>query len=375
VIAAPETPSALRRLQSLVAAGVDTVAMRAARLVVDTTVMPGPADAQRMHAAGGFYRQPAFVEEPRRFFGFLDADPPPPELPEARTRPLRSADLRRERARLTFRSDYRPVNPAFAGEHARLTENRIVHAEVWRHRDAPARATVIALHGFGMGNPTVDAQVLMAPALFKSGLDVVLLTLPLHGARSPHDARVSGQLFASADVARLNEAIGQAVHDVAQLVAWVRQRNQARVGVLGLSLGGYVAALLASLLPDLDFVIPVVAPVCFGDLAHRFMSASAHYRGQGAALTRAELRELFRVHSPLAHPPRVPRERLLIVAGRGDRIVPPEHAMWLHEHWGAPRIHWFAGSHLLPLGRGGVLHAIRRFLADLGAADRAQRSV
>ncbi len=86
----------------------------------------------------------------------------------------------------------------------------------------------------------------------------------------------------------------------------------APVGVLGMSLGGYLAALAGGLCDDLDFVVPMVPPVCIGDLAWRFFTQTRHYqRGGEAALSPDELRRSFRVHSPLAHPLRVPKERVL----------------------------------------------------------------
>ena len=60
----------------------------------------------------------------------------------------------------------------------------------------------------------------------------------------------------------------------------------------------------------------------------------------------------------------------MIVAGRGDRIVPPEHphALWLH--WGCPRIHWYSGSHLAPFGRGRIVAEIDAHLRCLGVLPR-----
>ena len=79
----------------------------------------------------------------------------------------------------------------------------------------------------------------------------------------------------------------------------------------------------------------------------------------------AELREAYRVHSPLTHAARVARERLLILAAHGDRIVPAEHPRWLEAHWNQPRTIWFSGSHLAPFGRPTIRAAIRRFLGEL----------
>jgi pimeloyl-ACP methyl ester carboxylesterase len=210
----------------------------------------------------------------------------------------------------------------------------------------------------------------MVPGLFKAGYDVVLVTLPLHGARTPRDARFSGQLLAVPSVPDLNESVAQAVHDTVALLAWLRERAAGPTGLLGLSLGGYIVALMAGLCGDLDFVIPVVAPVCLGDLAHRFMVESGQYRSRSdAALTREEFQAAYRVHSPLTYAPQLPPERLLIVAGRGDRIVRPEHATWLGAHWGTPEIVWFTGSHIAPFGRGMVQDRIRTFLDEVTSAQ------
>ena len=349
------------RMLSTIAAAIDRTAVRAAQLLIDRTVMPGASETSAMLARAAFYRTADFRAEPRRFFGFLERPEPVPDVVVA---PLDPHVRGRVRARIVFPSPYRPANPAFAVEHAALVENHWAHAETWSHDDRPARGTIILLHGFGMGGSRLDALALMAPALFASGLDVVLFALPLHGPRSPRTARFSGQLFASADVVRLNEALAQAVHDLTALLAWLRSRTDGPVGLLGMSLGGYVAALLAGLVAELAFVVPVVAPVCFGDLAWRFMAASSRHGGQAAA-DRDELRDAFRVHSPLAHAARVARERLLILAAHGDRVVPAEHPRWLEAHWNGPRTVWFSGSHLAPFGRGTALAAIRRFLHDL----------
>lgn len=371
IAAAPAAPDLPGRLLSALAAGIDGLAVRTAQALIDRTVMPPPEAAGEMRAQARFYGQPDLVTEPGRFFEFSRRTEP---VPAVRLEPRRPRVSGSERVRLTFESPYQPFNPAFAAEHATLTANRWTHTELWRHRRREPAATIVLLHGFGMGNPWLDATLLMAPAFFATGLDVALFTLPLHGRRAPADTRFSGQLFASPNLMRMNESMAQAAQDLAALVAWLRTQGDAPVGILGLSLGGYVAALMAALLPDLAFVVPMVAPVCFGDLAWRFMSRSARYRDRPEeVLGLNELQAAYRVHSPLTHAPRVPRERLLIVAGRGDRVVPPHHAHWLWEHWGYPRSMWFSGSHLAPFGRAQVLAGIRDFLADLGllAADRS----
>jgi pimeloyl-ACP methyl ester carboxylesterase len=81
------------------------------------------------------------------------------------------------------------------------------------------------------------------------------------------------------------------------------------VGLLGVSLGGYVTALLAALRHDLAFAIPVVPAACLADLPLRLYARSG---ARGAApFTFEELDRGYRIHSPLAYPLRMPRERSL----------------------------------------------------------------
>jgi pimeloyl-ACP methyl ester carboxylesterase len=161
--------------------------------------------------------------------------------------------------------------------------------------------------------------------------------------------------------------VRQAIYEIRLVTHWLRETSRTPVGLLGLSLGGYLGALMAGLYDDLDFVVPMVPPVCVGDLAWRFLARSRHHQnGLPPAFSLSELRRLYRIHSPLSHPLRIARERVLIIGGRGDRIVPPEHPHALWQHWGRPRIHWFSGSHLAPFGRRRIVSEIVQHLGRLG---------
>ncbi|TFH23044.1 MAG: abhydrolase domain-containing 18 [Myxococcales bacterium] len=346
-----------------IAAGIDSVVLRGARAIIDRTIMPDPAEAESLRASAAFYTGSPFDCEPRRFFAFLD-DGPAAAVVEVE--PLGDARCGASREGLRFESRYAPVNPDHLAVHQAAIANHVAHAERWYHAGARDHPTIVALHGFGTGYPSIDATALMASDFYAAGFDVILFTLPLHGRRTPEGVRLSGRAFASTDVAEINEALGQAVHDISALVRWVRHHSGRPLGLVGISLGGYVASLMAGLSDELDFVIPIIAPVCFGDLAHRFMAASTRYRSRPAALAREEFQAAYRVHSPLTYELRLSPDRALIVAGLGDRIVPAEHPQWLWAHWGEPGIYWFAGSHVAPFGRKKVFAEIRAFLARLG---------
>jgi hypothetical protein len=142
------------------------------------------------------------------------------------------------------------------------------------------------------------------------------------------------------------------------------------VGVTGLSLGGYVSALLAALEPELDFAIPNAPVVSLPAMMPGWFPAN---------ITTTALRRLagvpdelvdraLAVHAPLRYPPVVPRERLMVVGGLGDRLAPPEQSLLLWEHWGRPRLHWYPGNHLLHVNRAAYLREMRRFMVGAGFA-------
>ena len=204
--AASSDPNPSLHWLTRVAAGIDSLALVAARTLIDWTVMPRPHELERLRGSADFYLRPEFQTDPRSFFRFLDE---PLAVPEVSLFPKRSRTPRRsDRHLLVFQSAYEPAHPELHAKHAAQTENHTVRAELWQHRNDEGRATLIALHGFGMGNPSFDAPALMASNLFGLGLDVALCTLPFHGQRKPHDSRFSGQPFASPNIAHLNEAIG-----------------------------------------------------------------------------------------------------------------------------------------------------------------------
>jgi pimeloyl-ACP methyl ester carboxylesterase len=215
-----------------------------------------------------------------------------------------------------------------------------------------------------MGRPQIDSHVLMAAQWFARGYDVVLPILPFHGPRAPRWARYSGEAFGSWDVRRMNEAVRQAVHDVDLVRRWLLAEGGPPIGLVGLSLGGYLTALLAGLRPDLAFAVTLAAPSSLAWLPQRLFA----FGPLGSAtppLAPAVLERAYRVHSPLTFPLAIARDRAVIVGGRGDAVVPPEQVTALWRHWGAPRLHWFSGGHTTPFGRARLMDEIDAHLRTL----------
>jgi pimeloyl-ACP methyl ester carboxylesterase len=315
---------------------------------VDRFLVPDPSKVSELRRSAEPFLEGELVDAPQRFLSFDEDSLLPIECSAQFRRGMRNGVILRRRLATTIA----PEDP--------------ILLEHWMHPSGTAKGTILAVHGFTMGWPQFDAIVMMASEWFRRGLDVALLTLPYHGPRTPSTSRFSGDRFASPDVGELNAAANRGIYEILVAWRWLKSHQDAPVGILGLSLGGYLAATVAGMEPELDFVIPLVSPACLGDLAWRFYAATRTGRIPTATpLSHEELRTAFRVHSPLMYRLQVPVERALIIAGRGDRIVPPEHPAALWRHWGKPTIHWFSGSHLAPFGRRGIVGAVVRHLEKL----------
>jgi hypothetical protein len=157
--------------------------------------------------------------------------------------------------------------------------------------------------------------------------------------------------------------------DLRRLLAWVRDASDAPVGVFGISLGGYNAALLAGLDDGLACAIAGVPVADFARIVFRH-APPLHLRDAvDAGLPEERLRELKRVVSPLALQPRVPADRRYLFAAVADRIVPPDHVRDLWRHWGRPPIVWYQGSHVSFRAHPEVGALVRRALRESGLAD------
>jgi pimeloyl-ACP methyl ester carboxylesterase len=349
-------------------AALDRVVCTGTAAGLSTVFLPllGEGKLQRQVEHLQFYGQERFIAEPGTFFS------EPEDVPIARksARAFFRSPRRAHCEDLSFEGAFDTVNPDSAASYFSHARNRVSRARHFFHGDRP-RPTVIALHGFWASPYWINAFMFEIPFLYRLGLDVVLPTMPFHGDRRMQGSVFSGHGFLSPDLDQTFEAIAHTVSDVRVIMRDLERRGVPAMGVSGLSLGGYMTALLATLEPSLAFAIPNVPVVTLVDLLLDWHPLSWLIRRSlaRASLSIQEARRMFAVHCPLTRPPAVPHERLMIIAGAGDRMAPPSQARLLWEHWKRPAIYYFPGNHLLHFDRGGYLRAQARFLGGLGLLE------
>src|SRR5512139_1520360 len=269
---------------------------------------------------------------------------------------------------LTFDTPFMPVNPALHDAYRQHGRNRTAHARYWRHADGP-RPTLMAVHGFTADFYLLNEWFFALPWFYRMGFDVLLYTLPFHGSRQTRFSPFSGYGFFAGGPAGINETVAQAVFDFRIFVDWLQEvRGVEHLGVTGVSLGGFTSAILAAVEPRLAFAVPNVPVISLVDLVMEWQPIGMAVRTGMKALgmTIQEARKLTAVSCPLTYRPLLPSDRLMIVGGVGDRLAPPKQSRLLWDHWGRCRIHWFPGSHILHLDRGGYLRQMAVFFDELG---------
>lgn len=310
--------------------------------------------AREVAAAHGLFARRGWLADPVSYHR------PPPPLLSVDERSARLGRWRYRHAR--FESGYAPHR----GEPGRTrwtryAANRTAHAWLLRHEGA-SRPWALCVPGFRMGHPFVDLMGFRARWLHEAlGLNVAIYVMPFHGPRRV--GRRSGDGYLSGNFVDTLHAQAQAVWDLRRLVGWLRREGAPAIGVHGVSLGGYTAALLAALEPELDAVVAGIPASCFVGLARSHVppGVAALLARSGFPLARIE--ELLRVVSPLAMPVRVPRERRFVYAGTADRLAPPEQAWSLWRHWERPHVTWYQGSHVSFLFEPAVQELLREALS------------
>lgn len=266
--------------------------------------------------------------------------------------------------RLSFDSPFQTLNPALQEDYSSNSVNSRATALYIRRPLGKPRPTLIFVHGFLLDDPRLNSRAFCLPWLFHHGYDVLIPTLPFHGPRAEPRHPYSGYGFFRGGLARTNESMLQGVSDLRVWVDELFKRGAPQVGISGLSLGGYMTAMVSNAEPRLSFAIPNSPVVAVADMAMEWQPLGGLMRRTVLkdGWTFPELRESMALHSPLGHSPSIDADRLLVIGGAGDRFTSPRFVSLLHQHWVGSHLHWFPGNHLLHLQQGRYLRLMKKFM-------------
>ena len=208
----------------------------------------------------------------------------------------------------------------------------------------PGSTIAIVINGFSSGHHLIERLAWPIQMFRRQGIGVALYALPFHGPR----ARVFPPEWPGQNLRMLIEGFRQAIWDLRVAIRGLREQGAKRVGVIGMSLGGYTSSLLATVTSDLDFAIPYVPIGSIPDFMEEndLVSSSPHLQNDLAEAYRAHMNAI----SPMTRAPAIAPERITVISGELDRLATVEQGAKLSQHLGCRHV-VFQGAHLIQKGR------------------------
>jgi murein DD-endopeptidase MepM/ murein hydrolase activator NlpD/cephalosporin-C deacetylase-like acetyl esterase len=222
-------------------------------------------------------------------------------------------------------------------------ENNIVHAEYYRPKKPGPLPCVIVLDITG-GNQTLSRTI--ARHLAQNDIGGLFVQMAYYGPRRP---KGSSMRLLSYNVEHTFAAIQQTVLDLRRAAAWMESRpeiDKNRLGIMGTSLGSFMAALTAEMEPKLGRLCVMLGGGGFIDGYYDHPLAGPYrkfYESVGG--TKELLEQMIAPIDPITYAGNLKDRKVLIVAARNDEVVPPRMAENLWKATGQQRIIWLNTGH------------------------------
>jgi pimeloyl-ACP methyl ester carboxylesterase len=209
-------------------------------------------------------------------------------------------------------------------------------------RGAEAAPLLLIVHGYAV--PFTGFDRWLGWRVRRRGVSTVRLDLPFHLRRTV-PGKHSGDGYFSIDPPHTRAVVRQSVEDAAAIVAWARREVTTDIRLLGTSLGGLIALLLAAMVETdgVAGVAPLVDPATsFAMRPPRLMQHKLGMLGEGASYWGSDRHAARRVLEGALAPlrarnltPVTAGDRVLLVRPAADLIVGPEPVDDLAAAWGA----------------------------------------
>jgi len=222
-------------------------------------------------------------------------------------------------------------------------ENNTVHAEYYRPSKPGPFPCVVVLDITG-GNQKLSRVI--ARHLAQNGIGGLFVQMAYYGPRHPPG---TNKRLLSADFAGTFEAIRQTVLDLRRAAAWMEARpeiDKNNLGIMGTSLGSFMAALTAEMEPRYGKVAVLLGGGGFVDGYYNHPKAAPLVKIFEALGGSKEMAAKFIAPvDPITCAGNLKDRKLLIIAAKNDEVVPPRMAENLWKASGQQRILWLNAGH------------------------------
>jgi dienelactone hydrolase len=205
----------------------------------------------------------------------------------------------------------------------------------------------------------------LAAKLADEGIATFLLESPFTGRRKPTYQRTPMLTYFSDFFLQC----GTAIEEARSVICWLRAQGFKRVGIAGVSHGGYLAAVAGAFAEPPLGVVTCVAPhsgnaVFIEGLTRKLCDWPGSAADGESVLSRA--RSLFDATSLEQIAELSAGHRLIAVAATHDKFVPSQSYRVMARHWRRSEVRWVRGGHVSSIMRHKVyLEAIKDALRPI----------
>jgi dienelactone hydrolase len=242
-------------------------------------------------------------------------------------------------------------------------ENNTVYAEYYRPKGDGPFPAVVVLDITG-GDQSLSRFI--ARTLAQNRIAGLFVQMAYYGPRRPPGSRLR---MLSTDIPHTMAAVRQTVLDCRYAAAWLADRAEVdakRIGIMGTSLGSFIATLTAEMEPRFSRVAILLGGGGLVDAFYGHPQAAPYVRfWELLGGNKEQVKKGLAPVDPITKAGNLQDRSVLMIAAFRDEIVPPSAAVRLWEEMGEPPIVWYNTTHY-----GAALYipaALKPIIAHFGA--------
>ena len=197
-----------------------------------------------------------------------------------------------------------------------------------------------------MGNPTLASRMFKIKSLFGLNLDIALYNLPHHGLRTK--IFYDQHLINPENTPLTIETMAENIHDLHSSILWLKKEGYDQIGIIGGSLGGYSAALYATLYSEINFIFTVVPSV---NLSHVMAPKSKNFNFKITKELIHKTDTALEIITPDYYQPKLDSNKIVVVMHSGDKLnLSSDTHQWIKK-WSISNVVEITGGHWIYFDR------------------------
>ncbi|TPF14101.1 alpha/beta hydrolase [Priestia megaterium] len=199
------------------------------------------------------------------------------------------------------------------------------------------KPNVIFVHGWRMKGFDRVKKIFHDSIMNNLGWNMYYYTLPYHLERQPEASLYSGEFMVSANINRTVESTRQAIVDLRALIQWMKNNKQGPVIIIGVSLGGFISNLVATLESEIDALVSIfysnrLSYSIWNTIPGKYIRRDLESHG----VNYNDLVKYWELIEPNQALPKINKENILLISAKHDQYVHIQDADLLWESWGKP---------------------------------------